>query len=183
MDFDFDRAKFDLPMHSLLRYILEVIKGGTTPVYPFSKEEDRAEFSRDYVSHISAVVLQEALAKAKLFASEFDSLINKGACTLYKGKASPLVEAQFQGFLQDLLIDLSDFDPHELVDDIEELLYKHAKFNHIGLKEAVESLEKVNLEIFHFTLRTESSNSKYEKEGSPIIRLMRKSEGSILIPY
>jgi hypothetical protein len=152
-------------------------------VYPFSREEDRREFSRDYEPHLAAVILQEALAKCKTLVQDYEDLVGKGASTMYVGKASKLFQAQIQGFMMDIIIDLTDLDVSDRCDEVEDLLYKHAKYNHVSVSEALATLGQVEALIFKFTLKREISRVKFEKDSSPILTLMRKSEGHILIPY
>lgn len=182
LDFDFERSKFDLPLISLLGYMLDILQG-KEPKYPFSKESDRREFSSDYEGHLAAVILQEALSKVKTLARDYNNLTKAGALTLVKGKVPPLLESQLHGFFEDLIIDLSKCDPYDLVDEIEDKLYRHAKYPIFSVSEALSELEKVNSLVFKFTFKTEISRIKYEKDSSPILTLFRKSEGNISIPY
>lgn len=198
-DFDFEKSKFDLPLHSLLRQSLDLIRGRmvlpdkeeiaiTTDVevkavYPFSREGDRREFSRDYEPHLAAVILQESLAKCKTLVKDYEDLVGKGASSMYIGKASKLFQAQVQGFMMDIIIDLSDLDVSDFCDEVEDLLYNHAKYNHVSVSEALATLGRVEALIYKFTLKREISRVKFEKDSSPILTLMRKSEGHILIPY
>jgi hypothetical protein len=183
-DFDFEKAKFDLPMLGILRQCLLPFKkeDGVLP-YPFSKEEDRKEFSGDYIPHLSAVILQDALLKAKHLSNDYEELMKVGAKALSLGKGSSIFEAQKEGFFQDLVFDLSNMDPLDLVDDVEDTLYNHAKYQHITIPQSIEILDRVDAMIFKFTFKTELSHAKFDRDGSPILKLLRKSEGKILIPY
>lgn len=171
-----------MPLRALLRYSLDRLQGKEVP-YPFSREGDRTELSDEYSPHLSAVVLQEALYKIKKLANDYERLTKIGALSLYVGKADRLTEAQFLGFFQDLIFAITDLDVVDKVDDIEDILYRHAKSPNVELGRAVEILGDVEALIFKFTFRTEIARSLYEKESSPILRLLRKSEGRILIPY
>lgn len=197
LDFDFEKAKFALPLHSLLRYCLETVrgKGGLTSEgfhlvdptvvqpYPFSKISDRREFSKDYAPHIVAVILQETLVKAQRLVRDYESLVQKGAVSLYKGKGSSLCEAQVTGFLSDTVIGLTDLDPSDIMDKTEDMLYRHSKSPCYDVHQALAQLSAVEALIYKFTFKVEISRSKYDKDSSPVLVLLRKSEGSILIPY
>lgn len=189
-DFDFEKAKFALPLHSLLRYSYDlvnfkakVISGLEEPKYPFSQQELREEFSEEYEPHIVAVILQESLAKAKTLVRTYESLVKTGAITLYKGKGSKILQSQFQGFFLDLLIEFENLDIADFADEVESQLYRHAKYPLYSVSQALSTLDKVESLIFKFTFKTEISRSKYEKDSSPLLKLIRKSEGRILIPY
>lgn len=183
-DFDLEKASFDLPLHSLLRQCLNSLNLKDTE-YLFSKEADRKELAQEYIPFLSATILQEALAKAKSLTDEYDRLVRKGASSLFNERKAPttLVMAQFEGFFEDVANNLSGFDPSDLADDIEDILYRHAKTQDVSVSTALSWLDKVEAQIFKFTFKTEKSNSKFEKDSSPILKLLRKSEGSILIPY
>jgi hypothetical protein len=195
-DFDFEKAKFALPLHSLLRHCLACIRGlgtinseqglnrGPFPLnYPLSRFKDRREFSWEYESHISAVVLQEALAKGKTLVRDYENLLRVGARAMFKGQGSKVLVAQMEGFITDLVLEFSDLDVAEFVDDIEQKLYNHAKYQNVHISEALKVLDDLEALIFKFTFKTEISRSKYDKDSSPILTLLRKSEGKILIPY
>lgn len=188
LDFDFEKAKFDLPLRSLLQYCLDV-SSGKEPGYPFSKEEDRKEFYNEIEPHLSAVVLQEALHKAKLLAENMDDLVRKGSSTLVlsqskKEKLPKLLDAQLQGFFLDNIISFKDIDPWDLVDKVEDKLYRHAKYPLFSVKESLAVLDEVEKYIFKFTFAVEKpSHVKMEKDSSPVLSLLRKSQGNILIPY
>lgn len=189
-DFDFEKAKFSLPLHSLLRYSLDlvnfkanVISGLNEPEYPFSQRETREEFSEEYEPHLVAVILQEALAKVKTLVRTYESLVKTGAITLYKGKGTRVLEAQLQGFFLDLIFEFEDLDIADFADEVEDQLYQHAKYPRYSIPQALATLDKVESLIFKFTFKTEMSRSRYEKDSSPILKLIRKSEGRILIPY
>jgi len=96
---------------------------------------------------------------------------------------SPLVKAQFTGFFQDLIYAITDLDITDEADDVEDLLYRHAKFPCVDFKQALDLLGKVEALVFKFTFKAEISRSKYERESSPVLKLLRKSEGKIMIPY
>nr|BBG56023.1 RNA dependent RNA polymerase [Fusarium boothii mitovirus 1] len=182
-DFDFDRSKFDLPLVSLLGYMLDIANGSVDKTYPFSMESDRRDFSRDYEPHLAAVILQESLSKIKTLSRDYDHLIKTGALALFKGKASALLNSQFEGFFSDIIIDLTKLDPYDKVDEIESILYRHAKTPSCSVGQALTILEEVNSLVFKFTFKTEISRVKYEKDSSPILQLLRKSEGRIPINY
>nr|UJT32089.1 RNA-dependent RNA polymerase [Botrytis cinerea mitovirus 10] len=198
-DFDFEKAKFDLPLHSMLRHCLDLIrlKGSNTSewglapsgvlpsslAYPFSRQDDREEVSSEYEPHLVAVILQEALAKSKTLVRDYENLIKRGAVTVYKGQGTKLLQAQVSGFFEDLIIEFSDLDVSDFCDEIESMLYRHAKYPKYSISEALSTLDRVENLIFRFTFKTEMSRSKYEQDSSPIIKMLRKSEGSIPIPY
>nr|WKR37713.1 putative RNA-dependent RNA polymerase [Leptosphaeria biglobosa mitovirus 10] len=182
-DFDFEKSKFDLPLHSLLKHSLEALTLGIHPMDKFSKPELRSEIVEELLPHLSAVVLQEALMKIRTLNRDYEHLVKSGALSLYKGKGSSLIEAQFTGFFMDLIFDLSDLDISDKADEVEEILTSHAKYQHIPVEKALETLSMVESLIYKFTFKTELSRSKFEKDSSPILKLLRKSEGNILIPY
>jgi hypothetical protein len=187
-DFDFEKAKFDLPLLSILRHCLDLITIpdkkdlGVIP-YPFSKKSDRREFSNDYESHVVALILQSALSKGKTLLRDYDHLLNKGGVALVKGQSSKLLQASLSGFLEDIIVGFSDLDLYTVVSDIEDTLYQHSKYRHITYHQSMEILDRVEGLIFRFTFKTEISRAKFVRESSPILSLLRKSEGNILIPY
>lgn len=62
-DFDFEKAKFDLPLHSLLRHSLDCLKLKEPPLIKdrFSQPDIRSEIVGELLPHLAAVILQEAL--------------------------------------------------------------------------------------------------------------------------
>lgn len=102
---------------------------------------------------------------------------------MFKGQGSKVLVAQMEGFITDLVLEFSDLDVAEFVDDIEQKLYNHAKYQNVHISEALKVLDDLEALIFKFTFKTEISRSKYDKDSSPILTLLRKSEGKILIPY
>lgn len=184
-DFDFEKAKFDLPLHSLLRHSLDCLKLENPPSIEdrFSGSDIRSEIVEELLPHLAATILQEALMKIKLLNRDYEHLLKIGALALVKGEAPRLLKSQLQGFFEDIIFNLSDLDISDKVDDVEDILYKHAKYPNVTVEKALETLSMVESLIFKFTYKTELSRSKFDKESSPLLKLLRKSEGSILIPY
>jgi len=196
-DFDFTDAKFNLPVRALLKLDLELLNGEYHGEYPFSKEKVRNEVYSEYESDLTAVVLQTALAKSKALEREYESLILKGALNLgrdwkWEGKGKEkklatqdrLFSAQVQGLWEDLILDWSpDFDTCDLVDEVEDTLYTHAKYQNCSFSKALEILDKVEGLCYKFTYNTGVDKKKFETSASPVIMLMRKSLGLVKSSY
>lgn len=131
---------------------------------------------------LADIILQEALVKAKKLNRDYDRLCNS-AVHLVKGKPSAMLKAQLSGFFSDLINNVSDFDTYTFAEDVEQLLYDHAKYRHISVAKALETLEKVDNMIFSYTFKTSISRTKYVKESNEILHALRKNQGNILIPY
>lgn len=173
-DFDWDKATFSLPLRSTLKLILSILKGQSYD-YPFSKEDLRKEVYDELSSELSAVVLQLALYKIKLLNKDYDKLINKSVEGLYCGQIDPVLKAGITGFFEDLIISLrSDLDIMEKLDDVEHVLYNHAKYQNVSIESALSILDEVESMIHLFTYKTEISRVRYEHDTSPVIDLIRK---------
>jgi len=175
-DFDWDKASFSLPLRSILKHSLSCLKGQLDkPNYPFSHEELRKDIYDELEPELSAIILQHALHKCKLLDRDYDSLINKGAHSLVRNVTDPVLKGALSGFFEDLIINhRSDLDVGELLDKVESILYKHAKYPCSSISESLRHLDEVEAMIFVFTYKTEMSRLKYETETSPIIDLVRK---------
>lgn len=99
-DFDFEKAKFDLPLHSLLRHSLGCLTLENPPLFEdsFPKSDIRSEIVEELLPFLSATILQEALLKIKLLNRDYDHLLKIGSSALVKGSPSTLLEAQLHGF-------------------------------------------------------------------------------------
>jgi hypothetical protein len=173
-DFDWDKASFSLPLRSILMLTLSSLKGEKVD-YPFSHPDMRHSVYEELEAELSSVILQHALYKIKLLDRDYDKILNKGAHSLFRGIEDKVFKASISGFFEDLIMNLSsDLDTGELLDDIEKILYKHAKYGHVKIEEALKHLESVESMIFTFTYKTDISRLRYETETSPVIDLIRK---------
>nr|WAK72403.1 MAG: RNA-dependent RNA polymerase [Nigrospora oryzae mitovirus 1] len=182
MDFDWEKAKFDLPLRSLLKYIVDVLNG-QGGYYPFSKESDRNEFFNEIEPFLVDAILQEALSKMKLLCKDLDQLLVKGSSSLFRGQPSKLFKAQLAGFWQDLIIGFSNYDYLSNAEDVEDKLYFHAKSRRVTVDEALKILEDVEGQVFKFTFKTQVSRIKYDKVTSPVLESIRKSQGLVPMSY
>jgi hypothetical protein len=182
MDFDWEKAKFDLPLRSLLKYIVDVLNG-RGGYYPFSKESDRHEFFNELEPFLVDAILQESLSKMKILCKDLESLLVKGSSTLLKGQHSKILRSQLAGFWQDVLIGFSNYDYLSNAEDIEDKLYFHAKSRRVTIDEALKILEDVEGQIFRFTFKTQVSRIKYDKVTSPVLEAIRKSQGLVPMSY
>lgn len=173
-DFDWEKASFNLPLRSILKHTLSVMRGEGTD-YPFSHSDLRKSVYDELEPELSAVILQHALYKIKLLDRDYDKILFKGSSSLYQKITDKVFAAAVTGFFEDLIMDLrSDMDVGWLLDKIESVLYKHAKYNHIKVEEAMSLLGDVEAMIFTFTYKTEISRLKYETDTSPVIDMVRK---------
>lgn len=76
-----------------------------------------------------------------------------------------------------------DFDVSDLVDDVENTLYDHAKYQNCSFTEALEYLDKVEKACYRYTYNTGTDKKKFETSTSPVIMLLRKSLGAVKSSY
>lgn len=144
-------------------------------VYPFSHQDLRESVYDELEAELSAVILQHALHKIKLLERDYDKILLKGSSSLVTKVTDRVFLAGLNGFFEDLIMDLrSDMDVGDLLDRVESILYKHAKYNHIKVEDAMKSLDDVESMIFAFTYKTEISRVRYENDTSPVIDMVRK---------
>lgn len=186
-DFDWEKAEFLLPLRSILQLELKVLSGQWDGSYPFSHEDVRKEVSDEMWPDLSATVLQSALYKGRLLLKDYESLVDTGAQTWLIGltKSDRVLRAGINGLFQDLIENWErDMDINELVDDVENALYRHAKYPVISYTEAERYLERVETMIFLYTYRTDISRLKFESEKSMVLDMVRKSQwGTSSTPY
>lgn len=80
-DFNLDQAKFDLPLHSLLRYCLDLLQGKLDS-YPFSQVEKRAMLADKFCEPLIGALLYEARRKVNMLRDDYINLITKGSSFL-----------------------------------------------------------------------------------------------------
>lgn len=191
-DFDYESDSVAVPIRESLMACLGLLNGGTSLVsYPFSKESQRDEIFKEYESEFSTVILQKALKIATALYENSDQYLASSAKRLYfpvladgeglrqislsdmTSEYSILV-MQIENFYN-MIIDQDDakVTPEFLHDKIYGVLYKHAKYNHVKLHEALDLLDEVvNLE-FKFKLEEPAKPGKTVLETTPILSIMR----------
>lgn len=68
-----------------------------------------------------------------------------------------------------------DLDLDDLVDEVENHLYLHAKSPKLSFEEAIDILDRVEGVIQRFTFNTEKSRRLFESDTSPVVDLLRKA--------
>jgi hypothetical protein len=176
-DFDFEKAKFLLPLRATLHMILEICTGKAYHTYPFSGEPLRNEVFKDNAAEMTAVVLQLALHKAKLLLKDKTSLLQKGSRSMVHivGPVDKIFLAGLEGWWEDNITNWEDIDVDDLVDEVEDILYSHAKVPKMSFEDALSLLDKVEGVIFKFTFNTDKSRRLFETDTSPVVDLLRKT--------
>jgi hypothetical protein len=191
-DFDYESDSVAVPIQASLKACLGLLNGESSlTTYPFSKESSRDEIFKEYRSEFSTVILQKALKIASNLYENSDALLARSAKELYfpvfaDGKGLQEIELsdmspdysilvmQIENFYNMVIgQDDSKVTPEFLHDKIYDVLYKHAKYNHVKLEEALDLLDEVvNLE-FKYKLEAPAKPGKTILETTPILSIMR----------
>lgn len=76
-----------------------------------------------------------------------------------------------------------DLDLDDLVDEVENILYTHAKSPKLSFEESLDILDRVEGVIQRFTFNTEKSRRLFESDTSPVVDLLRKAVGGSKTRY
>jgi len=152
-DFDFNESKFSLPLRSILTAEKEILNNSVQQLdlLPISKVETRLEMWDEMEADLIASVLLKALQRAKELENSFDELTSSGSyasCLLVdiqaQREADPMIIYQLDGWISELIIDHSNFDIVDLVDQVEAIAYAHAKYPSCSLEKALSILDNVD---------------------------------------
>jgi len=152
-DFDFNESKFSLPLKSILTAEKEILNNHVQQLdlLPISKVETRLEMWDEMEADLIASVLLKALQRVKELENSFDELTSSGnyaSCLLVdiqaQREANPMIIYQLDGWISELIIDHSNFDIVDLVDQVEAIAYAHAKYPSCSLEKALSILDKVD---------------------------------------
>lgn len=188
-DADFESEAVGLPTRACLLTAHIALTSGNLKDYPWSHQDIREEVYDEYESEFATVLLQTALKKATRLYEDQDVLLNKASRQFlhgiwYNGKevepsAMPrdykLLLIQLENFYRSLIDqDNAKNNPETLHDKIYDVLYKHAKYNHVSVAQALELLEEVEALEFKYTLEPPVGPGKTLIESTPILTSMRQ---------
>lgn len=151
--FDLNESKFSLPLNSILTAQKEILNNRVQKLdlLPLSKVETRIEMWDEMESDLTASVILKALQRAKELENSYDELTSSGSlasCLLNdirkQREADPLIIYQLDGWLTELIIDHSNFDITDLVDEVEAIAHAHAKYPSCSLEKALSILDRVD---------------------------------------
>lgn len=191
-DFDYKGEAVGLPLWASLKAAFTVLNSETL-IYPFSKEEERDEIFNEYSSEMSTTLLHKALAIARRCYEDQDELVAKGASTLYFPlchETKPLLPfadlmailphnvkllyIQVENFFVNEVLDLefAKENPESLFEELEDVCYKHAKFQNVKFSDALEYLNRAESMEFKLTLKEPVSPGKTVIETTPILGIL-----------
>nr|UPW42072.1 MAG: putative RNA dependent RNA polymerase [Yunnan mito-like virus 45] len=151
--FDLNESKFSLPLKSILTAQKEILNNRVQKLdlLPLSKVETRIEMWDEMESDLTASVILKALQRAKELENSYDELTSSGSlagCLLNdirkQRETDPLIIYQLDGWLTELIIDHSNFDITDLVDEVETIAHAHAKYPSCTLEKALSILDRVD---------------------------------------
>jgi hypothetical protein len=194
-DFDFEQETVGLPVRSALKRALNLVTvlNGNAIIddfsYPYSEEDTRDEIFGEYESEFSTVLLQTALKKITGLYENQDVRLRRGALNLVMGpfatdislpdyndmpKDLQLLLIQLENFFNHLIDqDNAKMNPETLHDEVYDLLYKHAKYNHVKFRDAMSLLERVERMEFLYSFDPPAQPGKTVIENTPILSVMR----------
>lgn len=152
-NFDFNESKFSLPLKSILTAEKEILNNSVQQLdlLPISKVETRLEMWDEMEADLIASILLKALQRAKELENSYDELTSSGSyagCLLAdiqaQREADPMIIYQLDGWISELIIDHTNFDITDLVDEVEAIAYAHAKYPSCSLEKALSILDKVD---------------------------------------
>jgi hypothetical protein len=190
-DSDFEGEAVGLPVRASLIAAFAILNDNLT-AYPFSKEDLREEVFNEYKSEFSTVLIQKALKKASFLYENSDVLLAKGGLQLWNQPFAVFGGAMHHPTLEDmpsemavLAMSIENFfneligqddaatTPESLHDEIYDIAYKHAKYNHVKFEDALVLLDRVEALEFLYTLELPAGPGKTILETTPIISIMR----------
>lgn len=198
-DADYSGQAVGLPLRASLDAAFSVLKDATTgPGITFSKQETRDEIYDEYKSELSTVMLQSALKKAQLVLGNSELLVQQFAQKTYfppiyrEGDSKVLgTRVPMEDLPSDyklLLIQIENFtnwslglefakeNPEDLYEELYQLCYKQAKYNHVNFEDASRWLERVEALEFKLTLQDKEKPGKTILESAPILGAVRQMD-------
>lgn len=197
-DADYSGQAVGLPLRASLDAAFSMLKDATTgPGISFSKQEVRDEIYNEYKSELATIMLHSALKKAQLLLGNSELLVQRFAQQTY---FSPIYEEgdklcgtkvpmedlpsdykllfiQIENFTNwSLGLEFAKENPEDLYDEIYQLSYKQAKYNHVTFEDASKWLERVESLEFKLTLQEKEQPGKTILESAPILGAVRQMD-------
>nr|WAY16608.1 putative RNA-dependent RNA polymerase [Binucleate Rhizoctonia mitovirus 2] len=198
-DADYSGQAVGLPLRASLDAAFSVLKDATTgPGITFSKQEARDEIYEEYRSELSTIMLQSALKKAQLLLGNSELLVQQFAQKTYfpplyeegdskiLGTKVPMEDLpsayrllllQIENFTNwSLGLEFAKENPEDLYEEIYQLCYKQAKYNHVSFEDASQWLERVESLEFKLTLQEQVKPGRTVLESAPILGAIRQMD-------
>jgi len=199
-DADYSGQAIGLPLRASLNAAFSMLKDATTgPGITFSKQEVRDEIYEEYKSELATIMLQSALKKAQLLLGNSELLVQQFAQKTYyppiykEGESDKiygtivpmgdlpsdyrLLLIQIENFTNwSLGLEFAKENPEELYEELYQLCYKQAKYNHVSFEEASRWLERVESLEFKLTLQEKEKPGKTILESAPILGAIRQMD-------
>jgi hypothetical protein len=190
-DFDYQTETVGLPLEASLNAVFSIVNEEDSG-YPFSKEEERDEIFDEYSSEMSTTLLDKAMDKARRLYEDQDVVVAQGAGQLYFAVyhetqgAKPLDLKDLPSEVRLLYIQIENFfvnevlnlefakeNPEALFEELETVLYKHAKFQNVTFAAALEYLNRAEALEFKMTLKEPVAPGKTVIETTPLLGILR----------
>lgn len=198
-DADYSGQAVGLPLRASLDAAFSMLKDATTgPGITFSKQEVRDEIYDEYKSELATIMLQSALKKAQLLLGNSELLVQQFAQKTYFppiyregdskvfGTKVPMEDLpsdyrllllQIENFTNwSLGLEFAKENPEDLYEEIYQLCYKQAKYNHVSFEDASKWLERVESLEFKLTLQEKEKPGKTILESAPILGAVRQMD-------
>lgn len=185
-EFDFNESEFSLPLVSILTAQKELLndKSLTISELKLSDMETRLEIWDEIEGDVVASVLLKALQRIKDLENSFYELTESGkyaemlVADFERFKSSnPLEVSQLDGWVTERIINYDKFDLFELVEEVEAIAMKHAKYPSVTLDKALSVLDMVESWWLRFDIVKQKRVSTVDTM-SPAFTWLAQSQGT-----